>query len=514
MIEELKKVIKGEVKDDEATLQHYSADGSIFEVKPKAVVLPQGQEDLIELVKFVSQQRKMGNEISLTARGKGTDLTGGPLSEGIIVRFSGYMDKILEIGEDYVRVEPGMIYGELQKELAKKGHWIPVNPASGAFCSVGGMVANNSGGTRALKYGNTRKYVKSLKVILSDGSEIDTSKDRIPQADQLRLILEQHRDLIQAYTPHVTKNSSGYALADFLATNDITQLFIGSQGTLGLIQGITFHTIAKPGEEGVLLGYFDSLSKAGEAVQRLLPLKPSALEMVDKHIIDLIKTLEPELAQDISERTPEIILFCEFDGANEEEVLAQFAPARRIMQELAFQVGEAIKPPQEDRLWKLRNESAKIVTHMKGNVRAVPLEFDCTVPVNSLLQYIEMTDKIFKDFGFEYASWGHIGDANFHIRPILNFEIQEERAKLANLVIAMYEMVGQLRGSATGEHNDGIMSTPFLYLTYGQDMVDLFREAKKIFDPLDIFNPFKKVGMTVDHFNRFLRKDFKNYYSF
>ncbi len=512
MIEELRNVLEGEVKDDKATLQYYSADGSIFEVKPKAVVLPQSEGDLFELVKFVSQQRKMGRDSSLTARGKGTDLTGGPLSEGIIVRFSGYLDKILEIGEDFVRVQPGIIYGELQKELAKKGHWIPVNPASGEFCSVGGMVANNSGGTRALKYGTTRKYVKSLKIILSDGSELDTSKLFV--SEPLQKLVNKNREVIQSHTPRVTKNSSGYALADFLATNDVTQLFIGSQGTLGLVKEITFHTIPKPGEEGVLLGYFDSLSKAGEAVQRLSPLKPSALEMVDKHIIDLIKTLEPEIAQDILEHTPEIILFCEFDGANEEEVLAQFEHARPIMRELAFQVDEAIKPPQEDRLWKLRNESAKVITHMKGNIRAVPLEFDCTVPVDSLLQYIEMTDSIFKDFGFEYASWGHIGDANFHIRPILNFEMEGERAKLAHLVIAMYKMVGKLGGSATGEHNDGIMSTPFLNLTYGQEMVDLFKEVKKVFDPLNMFNPLKKVGMTVDHFNRFLRKDFENYYSF
>ena len=156
MIEELRKMLKGEVRADEETLNHYSADASIFEVRPKAVVLPQGGEDLLALVNYIGKQRQAGNTISLTARGKGTDLTGGPLSEGVIVRFSGYLDKIIEVGEDFVRVEPGIIYGELQKELEKKRHWIPVNPASGAFCSVSGMVANNSGGTRALKDGATK----------------------------------------------------------------------------------------------------------------------------------------------------------------------------------------------------------------------------------------------------------------------------------------------------------------------------------------------------------------------
>lgn len=517
MFDELKKTIKGEVKTDEDTLRHYSADGSIFEIMPKAVVFPSGEDDLFSLVKFCRSQNEKGDRISLTARGKGTDLTGGPINEGIIVRFSGYIDKILEIGEDFVRVEPGIIYGELQKELAKKGRWIPVNPASGEFCSVGGMAANNSGGTKSLKYGETRNYVKSLKMILNDGIEIETSElktknEKLKTTTQnLKFLIENNRDLIKAHRPNVTKNASGYALYELLESFDLTQLFIGSEGTLGLIKEITFRTVPKPEEDGVIIGYFDDLAKAGEAVLRLLPLRPSALEMVDSHVIEVLSRLEPELTKNLSSPFPAIILFCEFDGSME-EIQAGFEKAKSRLEGLAYKTDQAVIPPKETELWQLRLQSAKVIGHMTGEKRAVPLEIDAAVPANKIPQYIESLYKIFNNFGFQFGIWGHAGDGNFHIRPILDIHSSSERERLWDLARAIYETVGKLGGSASGEHGDGLLSTPFLHLTYGKEMVELFQEVKNIVDPLGIFNPLKKVGATVGDFNRYLRKDFENYY--
>lgn len=515
MFDELKKVIKGEIKDDEETLRHYSADGSIFEIKPQGVVFPSGEEDLFSLVKFCHDQNKNGNRISLTARGKGTDLTGGPINEGIIIRFSGYLDAILEIGDDFVRVQPGIVYGELQKELAKKGHWIPVNPASGEFCSVGGMVANNSGGTKSLKYGETRDYVRSLKVILSDGTEISTNDLRQTTHDKrmqnLKLLIDGNRKLIEAHKPNVTKNSSGYAIYEMFDNFDLKHIFIGSEGTLGLIKEITFRTVSKPQEEGVIIGYFDDLAKAGEAVVRLLPLGPSALEMVDSHVIEVLSHLEPELTKNLSSPFPAIILFCEFDGSVE-EIQAGFEKAKVVLGELAYKTDQALTPPKETELWQLRLQSAKVIGHMTGKRRAVPLEIDAAVPIGVLSKYIDEIYKIFNDFGFQFAIWGHAGDGNFHIRPIIDIHNEEERGELGELANAMYKQVAELGGSASGEHGDGLLSTPFLDLTYGKDMVNLFIQVKDIFDPMGIFNPMKKVGGTLDDFNRFLRKDFENYY--
>ncbi|MBI3335144.1 MAG: FAD-binding oxidoreductase [Candidatus Portnoybacteria bacterium] len=512
--EELAKILKGEVKTDEESLRHYSADGSIFEVMPQAVVFPSGQGDLFNLVKFIREKKEAGMQVSLTARGKGTDLTGSPINEGIIVRFSGYFDKILEIGDDFVRVEPGIVYGDLQKELAKKGHWIPVNPASGEFCSVGGMAANNSGGTKSLKYGETRDYIRSLKVILEDGVEIKT--DQRPTTNDQRLqklksLIEDNRELITTHRPNVTKNASGYALYELLEDFDLTQLFIGSEGTLGLIKEITFKTVPKPEEEGVIVGYFDELQKAGEAVTKLLPFNPCALEMVDRHIIDIVRKLEPSITESIPEPSPAIILFCEFDGS-EEEVRAHIEKARPIMEEIATGVDFAFTPPKEEQLWQLRISSAKVIEHMQGIRRAVPLEIDAVVPPANFIHYIEELSKIFNQFGFQFATWGHAGDGNLHIRPIIDITSLEERGRLAPLARTIYELVARLGGSASGEHGDGLLSTPFLHLTYGKKMLQLFTEVKGIFDPLNMFNPLKKVGASVEDFNRFLRKDFATYY--
>lgn len=517
-IEELKKNLKGEVRQDEATLAHYRADASVFEMSPQAIVFPSGTEDLLSLVNVIHGQNLTGDRISLTARGKGTDLTGGSINEGIIVRFPGYLDKILEMGEDYVRVQPGLIYGELQKELAKQGRWIPVNPASGEFCSVGGMAANNSGGTKSLKYGTTRKHIKGLKIILEDGTEIDSSQELKVQSaklkvtvENLKLLIKKNEELIKAHTPKVTKNSSGYALGDLLDTFNLTRLFVGSQGTLGIIEEITFLTSPKPSYEGVLLGYFDDLKKTGEAVTRLVNLNPSALEMVDTHIVDIIRELEPELTKSIPSPSPAVILFCEFDGS-EDEVTFLIQKARPIMAEFAYQTDEATKSPKKDDLWQIRLKSAQVIEHMQGKRRPIPLEIDAAVPVLSLPSYLERVYRIFDDFGFQFAVWGHAGDANLHIRPILEIGVLKERAKLAALAKTLYEGVASFGGTASGEHGDGLLSTPFLSLTYGNDMVQLFQEVKNAFDPMGMFNPLKKVGATVDDFNTYLRKDFESYY--
>lgn len=515
MLEELGKSIQGEVKNDEETLRHYSADASIFEVRPRAVVFPKNAEDILSLVRFIKAQNELGNKVSLTARGKGTDLTGAPLNEGIVVRFSGYIEGIIETGEDFVRVEPGIVYGTLQEHLGPAGRWIPVNPASGKFCSVGGMVSNNSGGTKSLKYGTTRKHVKSLKLVFADGSEIDTSNHasilESPQFKELKLLLENHKDLITSRTPHVTKNSSGYALKEFLETGDPAQLFLGSEGTLGIVKEITFSTSEKPSEEGVVLGYFNDLKQAGEAVLRLLPLGPCALEMVDAHVIDIVRSLQPELTKSVPQPSPAIMLFCEFDGS-EEEIQERFSKAMPIMQELAFQTDQALKPPKEDALWQLRVKSAQVMEHMQGNKRTVPLEIDAAVPVESFPAYIEGTYKIFEDFDFQFAVWGHAGDANLHIRPIIDITSEQERAKLSLLAKSMYELVGRLSGTASGEHGDGLLSTPFLSAIQGQEILDVYAKVKYIFDPMGMLNPMKKVGASVEDFNRFLRKDFENYY--
>lgn len=534
---ELQNSIKGQVLFDEETLNHYSSDGSLFVVRPQGVVLPKDEDDLKKLVLFIRKYNH--NKLSITCRGKGTDLTGGAVNTGIILRFSGYLDAVIAKGQDYVQVQPGMVYGEMNRQLAEYGAWVPVSPASGAFCSVGGMVANNSGGIKSIKYGETRDYVRSLRVILSDGTEIETKPLDDAQLEEklalktlegelyrsIKKLIEENKETIQNAIPRVTKNASGYQIWSVMPRMfqsginiardyafDLTQLFVGSQGTLGIVKDITFRTVPKATQDGVLVGYISDLHKAGEAIQALIPLNPSGLEMVDRHIIDVVDKLDPSLTANLPAERPALIIFCEFEGANEEEVRAQIERARPVLAPFATETDFAIHPPQEDQLWTLRRKSAAVIEHMQGDTRAVPLEFDGAVPPAEFVHFVDDVYALFKHYGFAFAVWGHAGDGNLHIRPIINIMEESQRAALKDLARDIYDIFAKYHGTASGEHGDGLMATPFLKKTYGAKMVKLFGETKKLFDPKNIFNPMKKVGATERVYQDYMRKDFSGYY--
>ncbi|MBI1888639.1 MAG: FAD-binding oxidoreductase [Candidatus Spechtbacteria bacterium] len=266
-INEISKNIKGDVAIDGATLKRYSADASIFEVRPSAVVFPKDSQDVKNLVKFVSEHKVEGPKLSLTARSGGTDMTGGPLSESIVVEFDKYFNKIIDLtpaspfvtkereqgGEagGFAVVQPGVYYRDFEKETLKYGLILPSYPASKSICALGGMVANNSGGEKSLLYGQTNRYVRQLKVVLSDGNEYQFQKLGVLELQKKKAqgdfegqiyrkiyeLCEDNFDLIQAAKPKVSKNSSGYYLWNVWDRKyfDLTQLFAGSQGTLGII---------------------------------------------------------------------------------------------------------------------------------------------------------------------------------------------------------------------------------------------------------------------------------------
>lgn len=523
----LKQIIKGELLSDEQSLKHYKNDASIFEIKPQAVLLPKDKEDLFNALIWVKEQKEKGEKISITARGKGTDLTGGAVNDGIIVRFSGYMDKILEIGEDFVKVEPGIILGVLQKELLKQSKWIPINPASADFASVGGVVANNAGGTKAVKYGTTKKWVMALKVILVDGKEIEVKKlnknefaAKIAQNDlegniykQIKELIEKNYGIINSNKPNATKISSGYDLWNVVEGDafSLIPLFSPSQGTLGLITEITFKIQNKPFEEGLVLGYFDDLKKASEAVLELLKLRPSALEMVDEHVEKIIRKISPELTKNLPEILPKIILYAEFEGQSRDEVLDYIVKAHDVMKNYAYDTNQALEPPKENELWKLRTSSAHVISQMEGDLRAVPLEIDATVAPKLLPEYLLKLDEIFLKYNFSFSVWGHAGDGNLHIRPIINTKSEDDFKKLEPLSRDIYKLVASLKGTASGEHGDGIQCAPFLDIFYSKEMLELFKMVKDIFDPQNIFNVGKKINVSLEKWNASLRKDLENY---
>ncbi|TSC55460.1 MAG: putative oxidoreductase [Parcubacteria group bacterium Greene0416_39] len=313
--EEIQSIVKGEVVDDEATLVRYSRDASIFEVQPRLVVFPKDREDLKNLVVF-SQK----NGVSLTCRGGGSDMTGGPLTESIVVDMQRHFNKILAQPAQgwYAVVQPGVWYRDFEREAAKRNLLLPCFPASKELCTLGGMVANNAGGEKTLAYGKTDRYVQELKVVLADGNEYTVKPlSREELTGKLSLssfegevyrrvfaMVQENEELLKSAKPKVSKNSAGYALWNIWDKEkgifDMTKLFVGSQGTLGVITEIRFRLVSQTTHSSLLIVFLKDQSLLAEATQAILKEKPESFELYDDHtlklaarfFLDFVKTLK------------------------------------------------------------------------------------------------------------------------------------------------------------------------------------------------------------------------------
>ena len=516
--------IKGEVITSDALLRVYSHDMSIFEIKPKIAIKPHDSEDVKKIVKIAK-----ANGLTISSRGNGTAYTAGALGKDIVLVFRQNMDKIIEIGENYVRVQPGIFYGQLEAELHKHGKFLPANPASGDFCTVGGMTANNSGGSRTLKYGSTNKYIKSIKMIIDDGEEYEFIPIKISDIEKLKgRFGEIHRELyklvrnninlINKSVPTANKISSGYQLwralhkekdefGNTIEIFDITQIICGSEGTLGIISEITFKIIDLPKERATISSFFNKLEDAGNATVAMLKLNPSSIEFVGKHVLGIIKESNPEILKnaigDID--IPEVILLTEFD----EKINENFKKAEHILKEnQAYNIKYAKDQKQQEKLWKIRKDSAVLIFKLHSEKKALPFVEDASVNPTKFAEYIKAVEEIIKKEHTEFAVWGHAGNADMHLHPLIDITNPKEREEIFVIADKIYKKVKELKGSASGEHGDGLLRTPYLKLIFGEEMVKLFEQTKKIFDSGNIFNPGKKVGTTVEDLKKILRETY------
>ncbi len=279
---DLRRLVKGDVLCDDLSRTLYSTAACIFQIMPAGVVVPRDREDVVRVVKYAGEKG-----IPVTARGAGSGLAGQTLGEGIILDFSKYMNRILETNQvqSWVRVQPGVVLGELNRYLKQFGLWFPPDPSSGDVATLGGMIANNAAGAHTVKYGPTRDYVLGLECVMDDGS-LNGGERWKGIEFEVRSLLASNRDLIEKSRPNVLKNSSGYHVFD--PQFDMNRLLVGSEGTLAIVTEAKLKVIRKPAEKALMRIYFDDLEPMGRAVVALRPLVPSALEVIDKTMIDLV----------------------------------------------------------------------------------------------------------------------------------------------------------------------------------------------------------------------------------
>lgn len=543
---ELTKIFKGDIDGSDAALDTYSHDASLFELRPQIVIFPKDAEDVKAAVSFVASKKEVIPELSITPRGRGTDMSGGAIGQSIVMDMSKYMTALREVGPETAHVQPGMMYKDFEAETLKQGALLPSYPASRELASVGGMVSNNSGGEKSLEFGKTDNFVTELKVVLSDGNEYlikpltrEELNKKMDQGDfegnlyrQTFELLDAHYDEIKAAAPNVTKDSTGYHLWNIWNKEtgifDLTKLFVGAQGTLGIVTDIKFRLVKKPLYSGTLVCYMRDIDTLGEVIPAVLAHKPATFECFDDNTLWLsfkfffsflsrlglwnwIK-LALQLIPDglvLVKGIPQLILLIEFTGDSVEEVQHKIHTARNDLKRFNFTYMEEDETEAKSRkFWLMRRESFNLLRSKVKDKHTAPFIDDFVVPTDRLTEFLPQLREIIKKYQLVATIAGHLGDGNFHVIPLMRIEDPKERAKLEPAMKEVNNLVIGYKGSVSGEHNDGLIRGPWLEQMYGPSVFGYMREMKALYDPQNIFNPKKKTDATWDFSFNHIREHF------
>lgn len=546
--ESLKKVFSGDIDTSEATLSTYSHDASLFEIRPQIVIFPKNTTDVKALVKWVNEHKSSDKNLSITSRSAGTDMSGGAIGNSIVMDFTRYMNKIIEVKSDYAVVEPGCFYRDFDKATQKIKRFMPAFTASREINAVGGMVGNNSGGEKAIKYGKTENYIKSLKVVLSDGNEYtikplnkleleqkiyssdDNKKFETELYKKMYDLILQNIDVITKAKPDVSKNSAGYYLWNVYDKQtgvfDLCRLIVGSQGTLGITTEITFKLVPTEPYSNILAVFLPSFDHISELVTEIIPFKPDSLETFDdyslklavKFFFDFFKQMGfwgaiklgfqfiPEALMIVSGGVPKMILLVEFTGQTKEEVQKKLEQVWSATKHFKYDMHIARSQAEADKYWRIRHESFNLLRKHVSGKRTAPFIDDIIVKPEYLPEFLPKIKSLLDEYKLDYTVQGHLGNGNFHIIPLMDMKSPFSADIILELSQKVYKIVGEYKGSITAEHNDGIIRTPFLYAQFGERIVRLFEQTKEIFDPQNIFNPGKKVLGTFEDIRKAMIK--------
>ena len=498
---EIRDIVGDECSFDSANLETYSKDASWYKVTPVGVVHPRSAEEVQALVRSC-----LKHDLAIIPRGAGTGLAGQAIGYGLVLDFTTHMNKVLEVQDNSVTVQPGLLLGALNAHLAPQKRYFPIDPASGSLCTLGGMIGTNAAGSHGIKYGATKHYVKDLTVVLSDG-EIATISDDIASVDEQRTpflssciktltpVLDQHKDLIRQKFPDVRKNSSGYNLTDVFRgrKRDFRRLFVGSEGTLGITVQATLETaVVPPFRLGAAI-YLPTYEKTADAIVLGMELEPAALEILDNTYVALVKGTSPEIDALILDEA-RAMLYVEFEGQSKDDLEKQVLQLNRsVSLSMPLKFLPLTKDSDIRAIWKLREEASKVINLVKSKGKSSFIE-DVTVPVHQIPSYLRGLANILGPRGIEFSAYGHAGAGNIHCATFVDLHNTDHYRSIDSIASEVYDLAISLGGTLSGEHGDGYIRTPFLERLYGPEVYELFRTVKKTFDPHGIFNPGKIVG--------------------
>jgi len=515
----LQEHLVGEVTDAVEVRRHFAHDASILQLPPSIVVFPRGEEDIRKTARFSWQLAERGRILPITARGGGTDTSGAAIGNGILLVLPTHLNRILALDpkKAFVSVEPGISYDKLQQTLYTHGLFLPVYPSSGSSATVGGGIGNNAVGEKSVKYGNTEKYVQNLRVVLANGEVIETSRLSKRELShkmglstfegqvyrQLDGLLEESAHVLSAYqAKHLTKfGTAGYNLASVKNKDgfDLTPLFIGSQGTLGIISEATLSIKPHNPVTTLVMLSLHGLNDLSDLLPEILKLKPSMVDMVNQAALAEVSKLNPQLlANSVEMPSAEVHLFVEFDDQKDVARSKCVKDLARLVEKYNGVCRSADSMDEQQHIIKVRQSVSAILTHPHAHRQAVPIAEDICVPIEHVVDYMRAAAKLYIDNDLVPAMWGPIGSGVVRMQPALDIANLGDRQKIFRLSEALYSLAINMGGSMSAGSSDGRMRAPYLKGALGEEMYLLTMAVKRIFDPYKMLNAGVKATNLED----------------
>jgi len=523
--EDLSGLLRGELRCDPMTVSIYSTDASLYQIAPLGVVFPRDRDDVVTLAQYSFEKG-----IPLIPRGAGTGLAGGSIGSGLIVDFAKHMNQIESIGDQTVRVQPGVVLEPLNAALKEHGRYFPPDPSNFSVTSIGGMLGVDAAGSRSARVGSTRDHVQSLEMVLAGGHRATlgnepldmlrsspaagatlttlleasentdaASEENIKRTiiSKLSKLLADNESLIAKHQPALIRNTCGYYLHNVRSATHINlaRMLVGSEGTLGLFTGATLHTAPLPAHRAVVLLLFGHLEAAMRTVQVISKHQPSACDLLDRRLLTLAREADPRFATLISPAA-EAALIVEQTGFSDRGVRKRIQSSLRSIRlhnTRAVVAREAYTFEDVEFLWSLPTRVVPLLTKLKGATRPVPFVEDVAVPPDSLHEFMIRAQQIFQQHQVTASLYAHAAAGQLHLRPFLPTPGPADGQRVEAIARDLYQAVFAVGGTISGEHGDGLSRTAFIRSQYGP-LYKVFQQIKDLFDPHNLMNPGKLIS--------------------
>jgi FAD/FMN-containing dehydrogenase len=504
---ELERQIEGEVRFDTISRALYSTDASVYLIRPLGVVIPKTREDIVRIVQICARFR-----CPVTMRGGGTSQAGQAIGEGLQVDTSKYFNRVLEVNAEgrWARVEPGVVLDELNAQLAPLGLRFAPDISTASRATIGGMMANNSAGARSVLYGKTIDHVLEQTVLLADGSIVhfrEIPRQEVPTGDSMEARCYQtvlrlaagHAEEIDRRYPKILRRVGGYNLNEFVDSSvvNLAKMMVGSEGTLGVVLEAKLKLVPLPKFKAVMVIEFADLLEALSAAPVIVQHRPSAVEVMDKSILDNTRQNAglDRIRKSFIEGDPAATLCVEFYEDRKEDLPPRLVELERDLRarRLGYRYHSETDPAAQARVWSLREAALGLSMAMKEDAKSISFVEDTAVAPEKLSAYIGRFLEIVQAHGTTAGVYAHASVGCLHVRPVINLKTAEGVAKFESLAQAVADLVLEFGGALSGEHGDGLVRGPFMRQMFGDTLYEAFREIKRTFDPQGIFNPGKIV---------------------